>query len=93
MPYAAFPAVAPRNGLTLVKLYIAAFPKAYRNFSLFESLNELNSFIVVGSSGSGKSYYTKLEILRTLHSFDPCLACSTHVIGDDGGELVRVQVR
>ncbi|MBP7970734.1 MAG: nickel-dependent hydrogenase large subunit, partial [Aquaspirillum sp.] len=34
-----------------------------------------------------------LEILRTLHSFDPCLACSTHVIGDDGGELVRVQVR
>lgn len=34
-----------------------------------------------------------LEILRTLHSFDPCLACSTHVIGDDGGELVKVQVR
>jgi len=34
-----------------------------------------------------------LEILRTLHSFDPCLACSTHVIGQDGGELVRVKVR
>ncbi|MBV8047915.1 MAG: nickel-dependent hydrogenase large subunit [Paludibacterium sp.] len=34
-----------------------------------------------------------LEILRTLHSFDPCLACSTHVIGQDGGELVKVQVR
>lgn len=34
-----------------------------------------------------------LEILRTLHSFDPCLACSTHVIGEDGGELVKVQVR
>ncbi|WP_203525777.1 nickel-dependent hydrogenase large subunit [Crenobacter caeni] len=34
-----------------------------------------------------------LEILRTLHSFDPCLACSTHVIGEDGGELVSVQVR
>lgn len=34
-----------------------------------------------------------LEILRTLHSFDPCLACSTHVIDNHGGELVRVQVR
>ncbi len=34
-----------------------------------------------------------LEILRTLHSFDPCLACSTHVMARDGGELVRVQVR
>ncbi len=32
-----------------------------------------------------------LEILRTLHSFDPCLACSTHVMAPDGGELVRVQ--
>ncbi|HXP96964.1 MAG TPA: nickel-dependent hydrogenase large subunit, partial [Telmatospirillum sp.] len=25
-----------------------------------------------------------LEILRTIHSFDPCLACSTHVISPDG---------
>ncbi|MBS1211520.1 MAG: nickel-iron hydrogenase, large subunit [Proteobacteria bacterium] len=34
-----------------------------------------------------------LEILRTLHSFDPCLACSTHVIDRDGTELTRVKVR
>ncbi|MDR3522270.1 MAG: nickel-dependent hydrogenase large subunit [Acidocella sp.] len=34
-----------------------------------------------------------LEILRTLHSFDPCLACSTHVIAPDGGELISVKVR
>jgi hydrogenase large subunit len=34
-----------------------------------------------------------LEILRTLHSFDPCLACSTHVMAPDGGELVSVKVR
>ncbi|MDR0480801.1 MAG: nickel-dependent hydrogenase large subunit [Gallionellaceae bacterium] len=34
-----------------------------------------------------------LEILRTLHSFDPCLACSTHVIGEAGEELVSVTVR
>jgi hydrogenase large subunit len=34
-----------------------------------------------------------LEILRTLHSFDPCLACATHVMGPDGEELTRVKVR
>lgn len=34
-----------------------------------------------------------VEILRTLHSFDPCLACSTHVMSPDGTELTRVQVR
>jgi hydrogenase large subunit len=34
-----------------------------------------------------------LEILRTLHSFDPCLACATHVLSPDGEELTRVQVR
>jgi hydrogenase large subunit len=34
-----------------------------------------------------------LEILRTLHSFDPCLACSTHVLSDSGEELTTVTVR
>ncbi|MFO1232702.1 MAG: nickel-dependent hydrogenase large subunit [Paenacidovorax caeni] len=34
-----------------------------------------------------------LEILRTLHSFDPGLACSTHVMGPDGEELTSVKVR
>jgi hydrogenase large subunit len=34
-----------------------------------------------------------LEILRTLHSFDPCLACSTHVMSPDGQELTKVTVR
>ncbi len=34
-----------------------------------------------------------VEILRTLHSFDPCLACSTHVMSEDGQELAHVTVR
>ena len=34
-----------------------------------------------------------VEILRTIHSFDPCLACSTHVMGPDGEELAKVKVR
>lgn len=33
-----------------------------------------------------------LEILRTLHSFDPCLACATHVMTEDGRELSTVKV-
>jgi hydrogenase large subunit len=33
-----------------------------------------------------------LEILRVIHSFDPCLACATHVIGPDGGELTVAKV-
>ena len=34
-----------------------------------------------------------LEILRTIHSFDPCLACATHVISPAGEEITRVTVR
>lgn len=34
-----------------------------------------------------------VEILRTLHSFDPCLACSTHVMSEDGENLAKVTVR
>ncbi|MEM9168477.1 MAG: nickel-dependent hydrogenase large subunit [Pseudomonadota bacterium] len=34
-----------------------------------------------------------LEILRTIHSFDPCLACSTHVMSKDGEDLASVKVR
>jgi hydrogenase large subunit len=34
-----------------------------------------------------------LEILRTIHSFDPCLACATHVISPEGEEITRVTVR
>jgi hydrogenase large subunit len=34
-----------------------------------------------------------VEILRTIHSFDPCLACATHVMSPEGEELVAVKVR
>ena len=34
-----------------------------------------------------------LEILRTIHSFDPCLACASHIMGPDGQELAVVKVR
>lgn len=33
-----------------------------------------------------------LELLRTIHSFDPCLACATHLISPTGEELAKVKV-
>lgn len=33
-----------------------------------------------------------LEILRTIHSFDPCMACSTHILDGSGNELTGVKV-
>jgi [NiFe] hydrogenase large subunit/hydrogenase large subunit len=33
-----------------------------------------------------------LEILRTIHSFDPCLACAVHVVDATGNEVVKVRV-
>jgi hydrogenase large subunit len=34
-----------------------------------------------------------VEILRTIHSFDPCLACATHVTSAEGETLAEVVVR
>jgi hydrogenase large subunit len=34
-----------------------------------------------------------LEILRTIHSFDPCLACAVHVVDPDGEELIHIRVQ
>lgn len=34
-----------------------------------------------------------IEILRTIHSFDPCIACAVHVVDPDGEELVKVKVQ
>ena len=33
-----------------------------------------------------------IEILRTIHSFDPCIACAVHLTDADGEELVNVKV-
>ncbi len=34
-----------------------------------------------------------LEILRTLHSFDPCMACAAHIYDADGRDIVEVRVQ
>jgi [NiFe] hydrogenase large subunit len=33
-----------------------------------------------------------LEILRTVHSFDPCIACGVHVIDPDSNQVYKVRV-
>ncbi|MCB9993370.1 MAG: nickel-dependent hydrogenase large subunit [Hyphomicrobiaceae bacterium] len=34
-----------------------------------------------------------LEIQRTIHSFDPCIACAVHVVDPNGEELTQIKVR
>lgn len=33
-----------------------------------------------------------LEVLRTIHSFDPCIACAVHTIDPEGKEITNVKV-
>jgi Ni,Fe-hydrogenase I large subunit len=33
-----------------------------------------------------------LEILRTIHSFDPCMACGVHIVDTQGRELTRIHL-
>ena len=33
-----------------------------------------------------------VEILRTIHSFDPCIACGVHVIDTDSNEIYKFEV-
>jgi len=34
-----------------------------------------------------------VEILRTIHSFDPCMACAVHVVDTDGNEVIKIKVK
>jgi [NiFe] hydrogenase large subunit len=33
-----------------------------------------------------------LEVLRTVHSFDPCIACAVHVIDPDSNQVYKIRV-
>lgn len=34
-----------------------------------------------------------LEVIRSIHSFDPCIACAVHTVDPEGKELVNVRIR
>jgi hydrogenase large subunit len=33
-----------------------------------------------------------LEIIRTIHSFDPCLACAVHLYDEEGKHINRISI-
>jgi len=33
-----------------------------------------------------------LEVIRTVHSFDPCMSCAVHTFDPDGSEVANVKV-
>ena len=33
-----------------------------------------------------------LEVVRTIHSFDPCMSCAVHVVDTQNGETTQVKV-
>jgi [NiFe] hydrogenase large subunit len=32
-----------------------------------------------------------LEVLRTVHSFDPCVACGVHIIDPDSNQVYKIK--
>lgn len=34
-----------------------------------------------------------LEVIRSIHSFDPCIACAVHTVDPEGKEIVNVKIR
>jgi hydrogenase large subunit len=34
-----------------------------------------------------------LEILRTVHSFDPCMACAAHILDPEGQEIMSIRIQ
>lgn len=39
-----------------------------------------------------KNIEEPLEILRTIHSFDPCMACAVHVLDADGKPVTKIKI-
>ena len=33
-----------------------------------------------------------LEVVRTIHSFDPCMSCAVHVVNTENGEVTEMKV-
>jgi hydrogenase large subunit len=45
------------------------------------------------SKGTLHDVKQPVEILRTIHSFDPCLACAVHLTDPDGEEIIKVKIK
>ena len=65
---------------------------AERNASPRDSKGQIGAYEAALMNTPVAKAEEPLEILRTLHSFDPCLACATHIMGPDGAEMSVVKV-
>ena len=91
---------APRGALshficikdTRIDNYQAVVPTTW-NASPRDAKGQIGAFEASLMNTPMADPHKPLEILRTIHSFDPCLACATHVMSEKGEELVKVQVR
>lgn len=94
------PVEAPRGALghwiaikdTKIANYQAVVPTTW-NASPRDSKNQIGAYEASLLNTPMAKPEEPLEILRTIHSFDPCLACATHVISPEGEEITRVTVR
>jgi hydrogenase large subunit len=94
------PCEAPRGALGhwikikngKIDLYQCVVPTTW-NASPRDARNQIGAYEAALLNTPMAKPEQPVEILRTIHSFDPCLACATHVMSPEGEELVSVKVR
>jgi len=94
------PCEAPRGALghwikiknTKIDLYQCVVPTTW-NGGPRDAKGQIGAFEAALMNTPVAKPEQPVEILRTIHSFDPCLACATHVLSPEGEELVKVTVR
>ncbi len=94
------PCEAPRGALghwikiknTKIDLYQCVVPTTW-NGGPRDAKGQIGAFEAALMNTPVAKPEQPVEILRTIHSFDPCLACATHVLSPEGEELVSVTVR
>ncbi len=93
------PCEAPRGALahwvkikgTKIDSYQAVVPTTW-NAGPRDAKNQIGPYEAALMNTPMAKPEQPVEILRTVHSFDPCLACASHVISPEGKELVSVKV-
>lgn len=90
---------APRGGLAhwividdeKTKNYQMVVPSTW-NASPRDPNNQLSAYesALIGTPIADP--HNPVEILRTIHSFDPCLACAVHLYDEEGKNISQIQV-
>ena len=73
-----------------IKNYQAVVPSTW-NAGPRNGEDELGPYEAALIGNPVKDPEKPLEILRTVHSFDPCLACAIHLVDKNNNEIVRVR--